>query len=86
MIAFSTPPAKLAELRDLFVKMDVDDSGTISLQEFKDAMALHKEVPQERVEQMFRDMDIDHSGEVRISCRRSNLPCTRSMHLPGSSR
>lgn len=67
VIAFSTPPAKLHELRDLFVKIDVDDSGTISLNEFRDAMLLHPEVPQDRVEQMFRDMDIDHSGEVDYS-------------------
>ena len=67
VIAFSTPPAKLAELRDLFVKIDVNDSGTISMQEFKDAMALHPEVPKERVEQMFHDMDIDGSGEVDYS-------------------
>jgi hypothetical protein len=30
VIAFSTPPAKLEELRNLFVKMDTDDSGAIS--------------------------------------------------------
>ena len=56
-----------AELRDIFVKIDVNDSGTISMQEFKDAMALHPEVPRERVEQMFMDMDIDGSGEVDYS-------------------
>jgi len=67
VIAFSTPPAKLHELRDLFVKIDVDDSGTISLEEFRKAMSLHQEVPQDRVEQMFRDMDIDNSGEVDYS-------------------
>merc|ERR1719409_821497 len=30
-------------------------------------MALHPEVPKDRVEQMFHDMDIDHSGEVDYS-------------------
>merc|ERR1719327_1022929 len=30
-------------------------------------MALHPEVPQDRVVQMFHDMDIDHSGEVDYS-------------------
>ena len=44
MIAFETPPAKLVELRQLFAKMDVDDSGTISLSEFTEAMKLHPEV------------------------------------------
>jgi len=67
VIAFSTPPAKLHELRELFVKIDVDDSGTISLDEFKKAMALHPEIPLEHVEQIFKDMDIDHSGEVDYS-------------------
>lgn len=63
-IAFSTPPAKLEELRNMFVKMDVDDSGTISLDEFKEAMELHQELSAAKVEQMFRNMDINGSGEV----------------------
>lgn len=67
VIAFSTPPAKLAELREIFVKIDVNNTGTISMREFKDAMALHPEVPQARVEQMFRDMDMDSSGQVDYS-------------------
>ena len=49
MVAFSTPPAKLEELRTVFVKMDEDDSGTLSLGEFKKAMALHPEIPMEQV-------------------------------------
>jgi len=64
VVAFSTPPAKLEELRTVFVKMDEDDSGTLSLGEFKKAMALHPEIPMEQVEKMFHDMDITHSGEV----------------------
>jgi len=35
VIAFSTPPAKLKQLREMFIKIDVDDSGTISMDEFK---------------------------------------------------
>jgi len=63
-IAFSTPPAKLEELRNLFVKMDTDDSGTITYKEFKDAMLMHPEIPPEKVEQMFDSMDVNHSGDV----------------------
>jgi len=63
-IAFSTPPAKLEELRNMFVKIDVDDSGTISLAEFKDAMLMHPEVPPDKVEQMFHNMDTNNSGDV----------------------
>jgi len=63
-IAFSTPPAKLEELRKVFVSIDTDDSGTISMDEFKKSMAMHPEVPMEKVEQMFNNMDVNHSGEV----------------------
>ena len=31
VIAFSTPPGKLEELRHMFVNMDTDDSGTLSI-------------------------------------------------------
>jgi len=64
VIAFSTPPGKLEELRHMFVNMDTDDSGTLSIEEFKKAMALHPEVPMAQIEKMFHDMDITHSGEV----------------------
>eukprot|EP00964_Phaeocystis_antarctica_P147557 scaffold114198_cov33-Phaeocystis_antarctica.AAC.1 len=70
-------PGKLEELRHMFVNMDTDDSGTystLSIEEFKKAMALHPEVPSAQnkkmsvpmaqIEKMFRDMDITHSGEV----------------------
>jgi calcium-dependent protein kinase len=63
-IAFSTPPAKLDELRKVFVSIDVDDSGTISLDEFKKAMLMHPELSQDKVEAMFKNMDVNDSGEV----------------------
>jgi len=64
VIAFETPPSKLEELRHLFVKMDVDDSGTISRTEFTEAMRLHPEVPEEMIAKMYAEMDVDKSGEV----------------------
>jgi len=64
VIAFATPPSKLEELRDIFVKMDADDSGTINRAEFKEAMSKYPEVPIERIDQMFAQMDVDGSGEV----------------------
>jgi len=64
VIAFSTPPSKLMELREVFVKMDIDDSGTLSIDEFKKAMELHPEIPLAQIEKMFNDMDVTHSGEV----------------------
>ena len=44
--------------------MDTDGSGTITIEEFKRAMELHPEIPMERIEQMFAQMDVSHNGEV----------------------
>ena len=37
-LAFATPPAKVKELSDMFTKMDTDKSGTITIDEFREAM------------------------------------------------
>jgi len=66
VIAFSMPPAKLKSLRDMFVKIDTDNSGTISIDEFRSAMALG-DLPEDKIERMYTKMDIDGSGEVDYS-------------------
>jgi len=64
VVAFSTPPAKLEELRKLFQSMDTDDSGTLSFDEFKSAMSQHPEISVERLFSIFDKMDVSHNGEV----------------------
>jgi len=64
VIAFSTPPSKLDELRKLFQSMDTDDSGTLSFEEFKNAMAQHPEISQDHLKSLFEKMDVSHNGEV----------------------
>lgn len=64
VIAFTTPPAKLEELRQLFQKMDTDDSGTIGIAEFTKSFEHHPEIPSKRIKEMFDQMDIDGSGQV----------------------
>merc|ERR1719473_360348 len=64
VIAFTTPPQKLEELRSLFHKMDEDDSGTISIHEFRKAFETYPEIPSKRIQEMFDSMDVDGSGSV----------------------
>ena len=66
-LAFTVPPAKLNELRDIFRKMDVDDSGTITLEEFKEAMTKQEDLPVSRIEQIFEAMDVTKSGEIEYN-------------------
>jgi len=61
VIAFSTPPHKCDELRDLFVKMDTNNSGTITPDEFAAAMN-SSDVPD--VQNLFRLIDVNGDGTV----------------------
>ena len=64
-IAFSTPPSKLEELRRLFGEIDVNGDGTISLEEFRRAMA--SKLPEKKVDRIFHAMDLSKAGEVDYS-------------------
>mmetsp|Transcript_73149 Transcript_73149/g.122136 ORF Transcript_73149/g.122136 Transcript_73149/m.122136 type:complete len:554 (-) Transcript_73149:316-1977(-) len=65
VIAFSTPPNKVEELRDLFVTIDKDNSGTISRQEFAKAMTGQPGVPDSAAsDSLFNAIDVNASGEI----------------------
>jgi len=66
-LAFTVPPAKLEELRNVFRKMDTDDSGTISLREFKEAMVKQEDIPEYRIDAIFDAIDVTHSGEIEYN-------------------
>ena len=75
VLAFTTPPAKLDELREMFFKMDEDDSGTISFAEFEKAMSKHPEISMTQLKQIFHDMDVSRSA--RSSTTSSSPPRCR---------
>jgi len=54
-------------LRDVFTKMDVTDTGTISREEFHQAMALQSDVKMERIDEIFNQLDVGCTGEVGYS-------------------
>jgi len=64
VIAFATPPEKLAELRSMFIAMDADRNGTISVDEFKKAMGYSSDLAEQHLEALFRTIDINESGEL----------------------
>lgn len=67
VIAFATPAAQLEELRKVFVAMDEDSSGTISITEFRKALSSNPEIPHEQVLAVFEHIDINHTGEIDYS-------------------
>merc|ERR1711990_1337022 len=66
-MAFTTPPAKLDELRQLFHKIDEDQSGTISKEEFAKAMECHPELHPKRVEHLFETLDFSGTGQIEYN-------------------
>ena len=82
MIAFSTPPAKLDELRSRFRSMDEDGDGSLSREEFARAVAKHDpSMSAEHIGNLFDQIDSTHSGQVAPSF----LPATPSISLPITS-
>jgi len=64
VIAFSTPPPRLEDLRTLFQTIDTDASGTIDKVEFRDAMKPSTQLSSDKLDQLFHAVDFDCSGEI----------------------
>jgi len=64
VIAFSTPPSRLEDLRTLFQTIDTDASGAIDLHEFKDAMKPSTQLSSDKLDQLFHAVDFDSSGKI----------------------
>ena len=52
---------------DALQSMDTDDSGTISLSEFKEAMVKQEDIPEYRIDAIFDAIDVTHSGEIEYN-------------------
>jgi len=83
LIAFTTPPKRVEDLRRVFQSIDTDDSGTIDLQEFKDAMKPALPIPtrmkSEHIERIFDHVDLGNTGEIDYT---EFLAATLSSHGP----
>jgi len=64
VIAFSTPPKKLGDLRRIFQTIDTDDSGTIDIGEFENAMKSVSTIALDDVRRIFQSIDVNDSGEI----------------------
>jgi len=58
--------SSLDELKNLFIAIDVSNTGTITLADLKNAMKMHsdKNLEDETVEKLFRGIDLYHSGDI----------------------
>ena len=65
VIAHHADQEKIQQLRDAFLAMDVDNSGSITVDELKGLMDEAGIVDHERIEVIFSELDQDSSGDVQ---------------------
>jgi calcium-dependent protein kinase len=53
-------------LKNAFRELDTDNSGTLSMTEIKSAM-MEMKIPQAELEQIFKNVDFNHDGEINYS-------------------
>lgn len=53
-------------LKNAFRELDTDNSGTLSMSEIKTAM-LEMKIPQAELEQIFKNVDFNHDGEINYT-------------------
>jgi len=63
-IAFVTPPEKLQKLGEEFVMIDKDNSGTITLNEFREVMRGELGSTQ-KADELFAKIDCDHTNSIQ---------------------
>ena len=64
LLAFATPSAEVTELRELFFAIDSDLSGSISREEFEQAMASHPQLNRSALSALFDQIDFTKRGTI----------------------
>ena len=64
LLAFATPSAELDEMRKVFYAIDTDGSGSISREEFDEAMSSHPELNNAALKDIFDQLDFAKKGEI----------------------
>ena len=65
VVAHNQTFEQIKDLRDAFVALDKDNSGTISLDELRLVMERNGVTDKDRIEELFRNLDQGRDGEIR---------------------
>jgi calcium-dependent protein kinase len=67
LMAWSLTAEERAEVREAFLEMDKDQTGTISLHELKQVLVERFEMPEDESAQVFQALDATHDNEIHYS-------------------
>ena len=64
VIAYRYTGEETTHLRRIYLSYDVDDSGTVEVDELRNAFALHRKYSEEEIDQIFLTVDMNGSGKI----------------------
>jgi Ca2+-binding EF-hand superfamily protein len=64
VLAYTLVPEQIHDLRKEFEKIDTENVGEFTIEQFRDALGKSQHVSAEECDQIFLDMDIEHSGKI----------------------
>lgn len=67
IVAHNIDEAQISDLRQMFLSMDKDSDGTLTIQEIKEGMAQARMRIPSDIDNMLRDIDSDGSGQIDYS-------------------
>lgn len=67
MMSLTMNPDQVRAMRQAFESIDTENTGVLSLEEFKNALKNFKEFSSARVEEIFKNIDQDDVGVISYS-------------------
>mmetsp|Transcript_10980 Transcript_10980/g.21858 ORF Transcript_10980/g.21858 Transcript_10980/m.21858 type:complete len:571 (-) Transcript_10980:69-1781(-) len=64
VLAYTLIPEQIHNLREEFAKIDKDNTGEFTVEQFRDALAASNHVSSDEADQIFDDMDLEHDGKI----------------------
>ena len=64
VLAYTLVPDQIHDLRQEFEKIDVNNTGEFTMEEFRNALGQSQHISDEECDEIFISMDIEHSGKI----------------------
>ncbi|GMI38934.1 hypothetical protein TrCOL_g150 [Triparma columacea] len=64
VLAYTLIPEQIHDLREEFGKIDVDNTGEFTIEQFREALGNSAHLSAEEADGIFNDMDIEHDGKI----------------------
>lgn len=64
VLAYTLIPEQIHDLREEFNKIDKDNTGEFTVEQFREALAQSDHISSDEADEIFDDMDLEHDGKI----------------------